>query len=57
MSTEYSVTWKIDVDAVNPTDAARQALMIMRDKKSIATVFEVVDQYTGVKQTIDLEGE
>ena len=55
MSTEYSVTWKIDVDAVNPTDAARQALMIMRDKKSIATVFEVTEKDR--IHIIDLEEE
>lgn len=39
----YHVTWTIDVEAVDPTDAARQALACQRDLRSWATVFTVTD--------------
>ena len=37
----YLVTWKISIEAETPKQAAKKALEIQRDKKSIATVFEV----------------
>jgi hypothetical protein len=40
---EYLVTWKIEVAADSPEDAALQALEIQRDPESMATVFDVVD--------------
>jgi hypothetical protein len=39
--TLYRVTWRIDLDAESPRDAADLALEIQRDPTSIATVFEV----------------
>lgn len=39
--TRYLVSWEIDIDADNPTEAARKALAIQRDPESVATVFEV----------------
>jgi hypothetical protein len=46
---QFRVRWEIDVWAVNSLDAAEQAGRIQRDKKSIATVFNVsmVNQKTG----------
>lgn len=38
---KYHVTWEIDIDARNPTQAARKALEIQREPESIATVFKV----------------
>jgi hypothetical protein len=39
--TEYRVTWKIDIEADSPEEAAEKALAVHRDPNSIATVFEV----------------
>jgi predicted RNA-binding Zn-ribbon protein involved in translation (DUF1610 family) len=39
--TEYRVTWEIDIEAKSPLDAARKALIVQRDKDSIATVLKV----------------
>lgn len=44
--TEYLVTWAIELDADSPEDAALQALAVHRDPKSLATVFNVAEQYT-----------
>jgi hypothetical protein len=38
---EYTVTWKISLEADTPELAARLALDIMRDPDSIATQFTV----------------
>lgn len=48
----YRVTWKIDIDADSPEEAAQKALEIQRDPNSIATVMQVKDA-TGTKHTID----
>ena len=40
---EYRVKWEIDVDAKTPQKTAAEALKIMRDPYSIATVFDVID--------------
>lgn len=37
----YLVTWRIDIDADSPEEAAAQALTIQRDIESIALCFEV----------------
>ena len=52
---EYRVTWKIEVDANNPEDAAKQALAIQRDPESTAVVFEVVDE-KGNESIVDIMG-
>ena len=49
------VCWEIDVDARTPREAARKALAIQRDPKSIATVFDV--QYQGKMVRVDLSEE
>jgi hypothetical protein len=40
---EYTVVWKIDIEANSPREAAELALKIQRDKKSTATVFDVAE--------------
>jgi hypothetical protein len=52
----YRVTWVIDVDADGPREAALQALEIMRDPASIATVFTVADDQ-GNRVDVDLGQE
>ena len=51
--TEYKVVWSIELDADNPTDAARLAREIQTDPESIATVFVVTDP-DGQPKTVDL---
>jgi len=51
---KYLVIWVIDIEADNPTEAAKQALEIHRDSESIATVFNVVDQVNNESFEIDL---
>ena len=46
----------IEVDAESPQEAARQALEIMRDLASTATVFTVSD-HQGNRVAVDLETE
>lgn len=38
---EYTVTWEIQVSAIDPVEAAKEALAIMQDKESEALAFEV----------------
>lgn len=47
LTEDYTVTWSINIDAVSHMDAAMQALEIMRDRDSIATVFEVESERVG----------
>ena len=39
---EYLVTWRVELDAANPEEAARLAQQMQRDASSLATVFEVL---------------
>ncbi len=52
---EYLVEWKIDIDAENPLDAAKQARRIHLEPGSTATVFQVTDTKTDVKVDVDLD--
>ena len=52
---EYTVNWKIELDAESFEDAAKKALEIQRDPDSTATHFEVCDEH-GRQQEVDLEG-
>ncbi|MBU3968416.1 MAG: hypothetical protein KKG76_13780 [Euryarchaeota archaeon] len=52
---EYLVEWKIDIDAENPLDAAKQARCIHLDPESTATVFQVTDTKTNEKVDVDLD--
>ncbi len=54
MGTEYRVTWTIEITAETRQEAAEEALEIVRDPNSIATVFEVYDPDTGIPESIDL---
>lgn len=52
---QYKVVWTIDIEANSPQEAAKQALLIQRDKGSEATAFEVKDPNTGkVIESVDL---
>ena len=53
MKDEYVVTWEMDIQAESTEDAAREALMIMSDPASTATVFTVTKR-NGESETIDL---
>src|SRR5207253_3159719 len=48
MMANYKVTWLIDVDSDSSHEAARQAMEIMRDPTSIATVLTVTDDQGNV---------
>ncbi|MFB8087300.1 hypothetical protein [Streptomyces sp. NPDC055992] len=48
---EYEITWTIDLDAVDPVEAAREALAILRDPTPWATVFTV----HGADQTVTVD--
>lgn len=51
---DYRVIWKIDIEAKNPTEAAKKALEIMLDPTSIATFFDVVDSRAIKSFEVDL---
>ena len=52
---DYTVEWIIEVQAENAEDAARQALAIQRDRKSMATVFDVIEaDGSGEAERVDL---
>jgi len=38
----YLVSWKIEIEADTPREAAEEALEIQRDPESLATLFEVL---------------
>lgn len=59
---EYLITWKINISAENPLEAAKEARKTQLDKGSLATIFEVSelaikDKSPSIKstETIDLE--
>ena len=52
---EYTVTWKIELYADTPDEAALEALRIQRDPESMATVFDVVPFGGGNVTRIDLD--
>jgi hypothetical protein len=49
----YRVTWEIDIDAVDPLDAARQARAHQVREGTSAKVFDVIDEDGGITR-IDL---
>ncbi len=51
---EFLVQWKIDLDATDPVEAAKEARKIQLDTESIATVFEVTDKKANKTFEIDL---
>lgn len=50
----YLVTWVIEIDAEDPTDAANKALEIQRDTQSLATDFLVKDIETKKVSHVDV---
>lgn len=50
----YLVSWDIDVEADNPTDAARQAEDLFRHPGSTATFFNVIDKSTSDETLVEL---
>lgn len=57
MSRTYLVTWKIDMDADSPEEAAAKALIVQRDNDpaNTATHFEVMDHETRTTVEVDLD--
>jgi hypothetical protein len=53
MGQHYRVRWEIDVEAASALDAAWLACELQKDPRSVATVFEVVDE-AGQSATFDL---
>ena len=51
---QYKVTWAIDSFEDSPEAAAKEALKIMQDPESWATVFNVIDFDSGKEVEIDL---
>lgn len=47
LTSEYRVTWVIDLSATSVLDAAERALIVQRDPTSIATVFTVQPHLQG----------
>lgn len=52
---DYLVTWRIDMEADSPDEAAARALIVQRDSESTAVVFEVSDTSSGTTWSIDLD--
>lgn len=51
---EYRVIWEIEIGARNPREAAKIARAIQRDPKSLAGVFECVNE-KGQTFRVDLD--
>jgi hypothetical protein len=52
---QYLVTWRIDIEADTPVEAAIHAVTIQRRPDSTAVVFEVTDKATRARVRVDLE--
>jgi len=52
--TNYHITWKIDLEAETPVEAARKALKMIQAAETIATVFRVKTERGRCVFTIDL---
>jgi len=52
--TVWLVRWEIDIETEDAVSAAKEAFDIQRDPNSIATVFDVIDEGTGVMTRVDL---
>lgn len=51
----YKVKWEIDLEANSPKEAAQQALDMLQDKGSTATVFKVNGKLIDLDADQDLE--
>lgn len=55
---EYLVTWKIELEADDPAEAAVQAQAIQWDRdESLATFFTVKDRATGAEVNVEVVGD
>ena len=56
---QYLVTWKIDMEADSPAEAAAKALIVQRDNDpaNSATVFEVCEEHGENPVIVDLSDE
>lgn len=52
---DYLVCWAINIAAKTPREAAVEALKIMRDVESTATIFDVFDEYLHHVGEFDLQ--
>lgn len=50
----YLITWRIDIEADSPEEAAAQALIAQRDHEATCTCFEVKDKADGKETFVDL---
>lgn len=54
----YRVMWEVDIEAHSPREAALQALLMQRDPTSIATVFDIYHNTSGMfMESVDLENK
>jgi hypothetical protein len=51
---EYKIRWEIDIEADTPEEAAKKALLIQRDRESLATHFVVIPM-VGEHIPVDLD--
>lgn len=51
---DWRVVWEIDVSGNSPAEAAREAMKIMRDPSSLATIFDVRSHKTNRVEEVDL---
>ena len=54
---QYHVTWEIDVDGRHPVEAAKRCQQTQRNQFSLANVFTVYNEQSGVTYLIDLDLE
>lgn len=52
---EYVVTWRIDIEADSPEEAARKAREIQLRPNSIANVFTVTERGAPLSRVVDLD--
>lgn len=52
---EYVVTWRIDIEADSPEEAARKAREIQLRPNSIANVFTVTERGAALSRVVDLD--
>ena len=54
---EFRVIWEIDIDAENPTAAAREARALQLKMNTSATVFNIWEPAAGKMHRIDVEAD
>lgn len=54
---EFRVIWEIDIDADNPTAAAKQARALQLEVNTSATIFHIWEHAAGKMHRIDIAGD